>query len=70
MTQYEYLIVASDQGESTNHVQETFNQYGTDGWKLVETSKKFFIFCREVEAVPVDSFVEWVGDENRSDNSD
>lgn len=55
MTQYEYLVVASDQGESTDHVARTFNEYGADGWLLVETSKKFFIFVRPVEAVPVDA---------------
>lgn len=55
MTQYEYLVVASDQGESTDHVARTFNEYGADGWLLVETSKKFFIFVRKIGEASIGS---------------
>lgn len=50
---YQYKIVPSDQAETTKHVQETFNEYGSDGWELRCMTSKFFVFVREED--PIDS---------------
>lgn len=43
---WEYLVIPSDQAESTLYVHEILNAHGQAGWEFVETSKKFFIFKR------------------------